>query len=398
MQRHAPEGVEIRMKVCFVTTAFPRWVGDGDGAFIWELVRAVARQGIHVRVVAAHSPGVPAHEYMDGIEVVRPRYWWPERWEVMRKAGGGLPAAWQKEPLTRIQILPFLLAHMLATVRCARFCDLVHAHWTLSAGVACLGRSLHHRPVIATVQGSDIFQVPRHPVGAWLTRSILLSCDRVTALSRALKERVVELGVDPDRVHIIPNGVDTTRFVPPDKGERENLILFVGSLIERKGVRYLLEAMPAIFGDFPDYRLVVVGDGPQAGFLRALADQLRLGERVTFVGFQPQEAIRSWMQRARLLVLPSLEEGMGVVLVEALACGTPIVASHVDGIRDVITPGVGVLVAPASSAALFAGMREILGDPVRWTAMSQSARARAVTHYGWDEIAGRFVDLYRSMI
>jgi glycosyltransferase involved in cell wall biosynthesis len=156
--------------------------------------------------------------------------------------------------------------------------------------------------------------------------------------------------------------------------------------------------MPAIFGDFPDYRLVVVGDGPQASFLRALADQLRLGDRVTFVGFQPQEAIRSWMQRARLLVLPSLEEGMGVVLVEALACGTPIVASHVDGIRDVITPGVGVLVAPASSAALFAGMREILGDPVRWTAMSQSARARAVTHYGWDEIAGRFVDLYRSVI
>jgi starch synthase len=103
-------------------------------------------------------------------------------------------------------------------------------------------------------------------------------------------------------------------------------------------------------------------------------------------------------QRARLLVLPSLEEGMGVVLVEALACGTPIVASHVDGIRDVITPSVGVLVAPASSEALFVGMREILGDPVRWMAMSQSARTRAVTHYGWDEIAGRFVALYQSVI
>mgnify|MGYP005839975597 CR=1 FL=1 len=386
------------MKVCFVTTAFPRWVGDGDGAFIWELVRAVARQGIHVRVVAAHSPGVPTHEYMDEIEVVRPRYWWPEQWEVMRKAGGGLPVAWQKYPMTRIQVLPFLLAHTLATVRSARLCDLVHAHWTLSAGVACLGRSLHRKPVIATVQGSDIFQIPRHPVGAWLTRSILLACDRVTALSHALKERVVELGVNPERVHIIPNGVDTAQFVPPDEEERENLILFVGSLIERKGVRYLLRAMPAVFSDFPNYRLVVVGDGPQAGFLRTLADDLGLGERVTFVGFQPQDMIRSLMQRARLLVLPSLEEGMGVVLVEALACGTPIVASHVDGIRDVITPDVGVMVAPADSAALFAGVREVLGDPVRWKAMSRSARTRAVTHYGWDEIAARFVDLYRSLL
>ncbi|MGQ9547772.1 MAG: glycosyltransferase [Roseiflexus sp.] len=386
------------MKVCFVTTAFPRWVGDGDGAFIWELVRAVARRGIHTCVVAAHSPGVPTREYMDGIEVIRPRYWWPERWEVMRIAGGGLPVAWKRYPITRVQVLPFLLAHTLATVRSARSCDLVHAHWTLSAGVACLGRTFHRRPVIATVQGSDILQVPRHPVGAWLTRSILLSCDRVTALSHALKERVVGLGIDPERVHIIPNGVDTAQFVPPDKGVRENLILFVGSLIERKGVSYLLKAMPAVLSDFPDYRLVVVGDGPQADFLKALADKLRLGACVTFVGFQPQEIIRSWMQRAKLLVLPSLEEGMGVVLVEALACGTPIVASHVDGIRDVITPSVGVLVAPADSEALFAAMREILADPDRWKDMSRSARARAVTHYGWDEIAGRFVNLYRSVV
>ncbi|MGD8998294.1 MAG: glycosyltransferase [Anaerolineae bacterium] len=386
------------MKVCVVTTAFPRWPGDGQAVFVWEAVRAIARQGIQVRVVAMHSPESRVHETMDGVEVLRPRYWWPERWEYLRKEGpAGLPVAWRKYPLARVQILPFLLVHALTAARCARSCDLIHAQWTLSAGAAQLGRWLHQRPILVTVQGSDIFQVTRHPLGAWLTQKVLLQCDGITALSQALKDATTALGIREDRIEIIPNGVDTDEFTPPADDIREDVILYVGTLIKRKGLKYLLGAMPEIMRSHPGFRLVLVGEGPEEQALRQLADEVDVAKRVSFLGFQPPDQVRAWMQRARVLVLPSLEEGMGVVLLEALACGTPVVGSRVDGIQDVITPQVGRLVPPADSAALSEAIQAILSDSQQWADMSQQGRHRAVTHYDWDHIATQFVNLYESI-
>lgn len=386
------------MRVCVVTTAFPRWPGDGQAVFVWEAVRAIARQGIQVQVVAMHSPETEVREQMDGIEVVRPRYWWPERWELLRKEGpAGIPLAWQKYPLARVQILPFLLVHALTATRIARSCDVVHAQWTLSAAAAYLGKRIHGCPIAVTVQGSDIFQVTRHPLGAWLTREVLRRCDRITALSQALRQTACSIGVDPDRIRIIPNGVDTGYFVPPADGDRDKVILYVGTLIERKGVKYLIAAMPGILQSFPNHRLVLVGDGPEASRLKHQVERLGLGERVSFVGFLPPDQVRGWMQRARVLVLPSLEEGMGVVLLEALACGTPVVGSQVDGIQEVITPDVGHLVPPADSAALSEAIHSVLSDSQQWVAMSQQGRQRAVTRYDWDHIAKQFVNIYESI-
>lgn len=387
------------MKVCFVTTAFPRWAGDGQAAFVWEAAQAVARQGVDVRVVAMHSPGVPTREYMEGIEILRPRYWWPEQWEILRKEGAaGLPATWRKYPLARLQILPFFCIHTLVTARYARSCDLIHAQWTLSAAAAALGGWLHHRPVMVTVQGSDIFQATRHPVGAWLTQNMLVRCDRITALSRALQEATAAIGVQEDKIWIVPNGVDTNRFVPPADATRERIILYVGSFIERKGLRYLLTAMPEVLRSFPDYRLVLIGEGPEGNMLKQLAERLGVAEETNFLEFQPQDDVRNWMQRAKVLVLPSLEEGMGVVLLEAMACGTPVVASRIDGIQDVVAPDVGMLVPCADSTALSEAIQSILGDVNKWGDMSDCARRRAVAHYDWAHIASKYIALYRSMV
>jgi len=386
------------MKVCMVTTAFPRWEGDSQGTFIWQLAQAIASYGIQVRVVAMHSPGALTYECIRGVEIFRPIYWWPEKWEILRRDGGGLPVTWRRYPLARLQIFPFFLVHALTVTRYAQFCDLIHAHWTLSAAAAYLGQPVHQRRILVTVQGSDIFQVTRNPVGAWITRETLYRCDLIVALSRALQERVIRLGVDPSKIYVIPNGVDTTQFTPLDKKSREPLILFVGSLIPRKGVNYLLQAMPYVFLSVPEYRLVIVGEGPEKPFLHQLTKDLGIEDRVSFVGDQPHQEVKRWMQRARVLVLPSLEEGMGVVLVEALACGTPVVASCIDGIKDVVTPEVGILVPPADSKAMSEAIVEILRDPERWAEASRSARARAEMYYRWDKIAKRYVELYQTLV
>ncbi|MFC2023753.1 glycosyltransferase [Chloroflexota bacterium] len=387
------------MRVCFVTTAFPRWLGDGQAAFVWEAVRAIARQGIDVRVIAMHSPGLPIRERMEGIEIVRPRYWWPESWEMLRREGAaGLPATWQKYPQARLQILPFFLVHTVAAARYARSCDVVHAEWTLSGAAALASRWLHQRPVMVTLQGSDIFQVTRHRLGAWLTRSVLRRCDRISALSNALRDSTAASGVPADRVQIIPNGVDTRSFVPPQEDSRESIILYVGTFIKRKGLTYLLEAFRDVLAAHPKYRLVLIGEGPQSPDLRRHAESLGVAEHVSFIEFLPQEQVKEWMQRAKVFVLPSLEEGMGVVLLEAMACGTPLVASRVDGIKDVVVPDVGILVPPADVRSLSEAICSLLGERDEWERMSQSARELAVSRYDWDKIARQYVELYRSMV
>ena len=209
------------MKVCIATTAFPRWHGDAQGSFIWEAARAIARQGVAVRVVAMHVPGAATHEMMEDVEVFRPRYLRPERWEILRREGGGLPIIWRKYPWARALFLPFGLVHTAAIARHARDCDLVHAQWTLSAAAARLGRPMHRRPIVATLQGSDIFQVTRSKPGRWLTAATLRACDRVLVLSRALAQATARTGIAMDRLTVVPNGVDTGRFTPAPAAERD---------------------------------------------------------------------------------------------------------------------------------------------------------------------------------
>lgn len=386
------------------TTTFPRWKGDGEGAFVWGLVQALHRRGVYVRVVALHSPGTATHEVIDGIEIVRPRYWRPERHEYLRREGGGLPITLRRYWLARLQLLPFSVIQGIYLARCATDCQVLHAHWTLSGALGLFGRWYHQCPVVVTVQGSDVFQVTQYPGGAWLTRLILNRCDRITALTHSLKESAVKAGISAEKLDIIPNGVHSAEFTPSisDTGEnrtrREPLILFVGSLIERKGATYLLDALPMVLSAFPSVRAVLIGTGPEEAKLRQQTKTLGIAHCVDFLGFLPQAEIQVWMRRARLFALPSLEEGQGVVLIEALASGTPVVASDVDGIKEVITPEVGQLVAPRDPAALATALKTLLGEEELWSQMSHDARLRAVCYYDWDLIAQRYITLYESLL
>jgi glycosyltransferase involved in cell wall biosynthesis len=385
------------VKVCIVTTAFPRWPGDDRGIFVFEAARAVQALGAQVRVIAMHSPGAKTRERIDAIDIIRPRYLRPEKWEMLQKEGGGLPIMWRKSKVARLTVLPFGLVHTLAIMRHARDCDIVHANWTLSAAAAVLAKAVHRRPVVVTVQGSDVFQAARLPVVDRVTVAALRRCAKVLALSHSLASALHSLGVPPSQVEIVPNGVDLDRF-RPEAGEREPLILFVGALIERKGVRHLIAALPTVLQAWPDYRLAIVGEGAQGDDLKRLAAELGVGDRVDFVGSQTPRQVSSWMRRAKLFVLPSLEEGLGVVLLESLASGTPCLGSDVGGIPDVVTPDVGRLVPPADPHALAAAMLNLLSSPEAWNTLSQNARQRAQTYFSWHAIGTRVMNIYQECL
>ena len=329
--------------------------------------------------------------------MLRPRYWWPEGQESLRRGGGGLPVTLRSYPMARVQLPAFLGIYSRVVAEVARTCDVLHAQWTLSGAVGLVTRKRHHRPIVVTVQGSDVFQIPKLPLGAAFTRWVLDNCQQVTALSTSLQRAVEAVGIPGERVQIIPNGVDVTDYAPVPFGEREPVLLFVGYLIERKGVRYLLEAAPALLTAYPDLRIVVIGKGPEEQALRDQAAALGIAESVSFVGFLPHAQVIHWMQRVLLLVLPSLEEGQGAVLLEALAAGTPVVGSDVDGIAEVITPQVGRLFPVGNAAALAAQVGQLLADPACWQQASDGARRAALDTYDWRVLAQRFLALYGAL-
>ena len=386
------------MKVCMTATTFPRWAGDGQGAFVWGLARALTRQGVTVAVVALHTPGAAEHETIEGIEIFRPRYWWREADELLRKDGGGLPITLRRYPLARVQLVPFFIGHMRAIAAVGRDAEIVHAHWTISGGAAVWSRPVHRRPVIVTVQGSDIFQVPNLPFGATYTRHVLGQCQRATTLTEALYRAAKRIGVDEHKLTVIPNGVDIHEFVPALTPKREKVILFVGFLIKRKGVAFLLDAAVKVIARHPDYRIVILGEGPEEGALREQTVRLGIEKAVRFLGFQPQAVVRDWMQRAQLFVLPSVEEGQGVVLLEALASGTPVIGSDVDGITEVITPAVGRLFPAGNSAALAEQILELVEDETLRLQLGLAARRRAEAEYDWDRLALEYITLYRQVL
>lgn len=385
------------MKVCLVTTAFPRWPGDSRGTFIAEAARALADQGAAVRVLAMYEPGQPTRTHFGPVEVLRPRYIWPDQLAVLRKAGGGLPTLWRTNPLARLLLAPFLAVHTLAIARYARGCDLVHANWTLSAAAAIASQPIHRRPVVATLHGSDITQATRVPLVTPVTRAALRRCARVVGVSRDLAERAAGLGVPRSLLTVVPDGVDVTVFTPGPP-EREPLLLYVGALIEIKGVRDLIASLPIIAAQLPAVRLALIGEGPLRPELEALAAGLGVAQHITWLGPQPPDEVRAWMQRARALVLPSLAEGLGVVLLEALACGTPCIGTAIGGIPDVITPDTGRLVPPEQPAALAAASLALLTDAAHWPALSAAARRRAVEAFGWPAVSRRLLDLYRQVL
>lgn len=390
-----------KMMVYMVTTSFPRWTGDGEGAFIFELSRALARKGVRVRVISMHTPGAATYERMDSnIEVFRPKYWWPDRLELLRTEGGGLPVTLRKHPWISIQIVPYIISQTAVVSRLIQRDDLIHAHWSLSAGVGLLTKFCRNTPIplVATVHGSDIFQIKRYRILAIATAEILRRCDLVISVSKALAEEVVKLGVPQNIVRVIPNGVDIQKFSPLSPDQRENMILYVGSLIERKGVYFLINALPKVFISLPEYKLVIIGDGPQRNLLKNEIKRLGIESNVIFLGFQSHETVKNMMKKSKLLVLPSLEEAQGVVLLEAMACGTPVVATRVGGIPEIVTPDVGILVPPADSYALSDAILSALLNYKKWQNMSRNARIRIENSYNWNIISEDILSIYGELV
>lgn len=386
------------LRVAQLTTAFPRWEGDGRAPWIMHSARELQRLGLDVRVVTMHGPGTKLHQRMDGADVYRVRYLWPERLETLQDVGGGLPLAWRQGWLSRLKFIPLFVALVWAAIAHGRKVDLIHAHWTLSGLAAWFASFVTRTPFVLTVHGSDIYLATKIPGISRLTGAMLRRCAHVWAASQDMALATAALGLPQNAVDVLPYGVEIDRFFPGEQKEKQ-LVLFVGALIERKGVHFLLEAFARVAAVHPNAKLAIVGEGPLRPSLEARSRELGLQEAIDFIGPQSRDETAFWMRRASLLVLPSLEEAFGVVLLEALASGTPCVASRTGGIVDVVSSDVGVLVPVADPEAMALAINGLLGDPERLLSMSRSALDHVrMKGHTWPQVALRVESVYRSVL
>lgn len=387
------------MKILTFTTLYPNAVKPSHGIFVETRLRhLLATQPVEAKVVApvpwfpfrharygryAAFANVPQQETRSGIEVIHPRYL------TLPKIG--------------MSVSPFLLAKAVkpAIVRLideGYDFDLIDAHYFYPDGVAAviLGRYFN-RPTVITARGSDISLIPQHRVPRKLIQWAANRADGIITVCNALKEELVDLGVAAEKVVPLRNGVDLELFQPVDRplirkslGMDGFTLLSVGNLVPVKGHDMTIRALALL----PDVRLSIAGTGPERSNLESLAESLGVSDRLTFLGALSQSPLRNYYGAADALVLSSSREGWANVLLESMACGTPVVATKVWGTPEVVaSPDAGLLIEARTPEKLAAAIAAI-----RTQSPDRSATRKYAERFSWNDTSAGQMDLFNRIL
>jgi glycosyltransferase involved in cell wall biosynthesis len=381
-----------------VTTLFPNPVQPAHGAFVAARLEKLLASGQITAEVLAPVPWlppflrhasagrldqVPRERIEQGLRIHHPRYL------VVPKIGMTLT------PHTLFRTLRHSLGKLLAEGQ--RF-DLIDAHYFYPDGVAALWLGRHFGiPVVVTARGTDLSLIPQYAAPRRMICDAAAQADGLITVCQALKDRLVELGVPPARVSVLRNGVDLERFSPADReqaraalGCRRRTLGSVGLLVERKGHHHVIRALAAL----PDTDLLIVGAGPERGFLERLARSVGVADRVRFLGTLDQPQLARVYNALDALVLASSREGWANVLLEAMACGTPVVASAVWGTPEVVTaPESGVLMPSLDPQGVVTGVERLFA-----ACPDRAATRRYAEKFSWDATTDGQLRLFETVL
>lgn len=389
------------MKILVLASTYPARAGDTTPGFVHELCRRLVALGHAVEVLTPHLPDSAALEVLDGVRVIRFRYA-PRRLETLVGAGG-IVSRLRAAPL-RLALVPLFLASFARALNRAVSAgrpDVVHAHWLIPQGMlAALLLPRLGVPFVCTAHGGDLFAL-RARAFRGLRGLVVARAAGITVVSNYMREVLVQEGVPAARVEVASMGVDlASRFVPPPTLARDPRgIVFVGRLVEKKGVAVLLEACARLRATHPEFRLRIVGDGPERPSLEREASRLGIDGLVEFLGAKPQADLPALYASAAIAVVPSIvdrigdQEGLGLVTIEAIGCGCAVLASDLAAIRDVIVDGETGLLARAGDAADFAHQLARLLDDAPLRERLVLAARTSVDRYDWQAIGARYAGI-----
>ena len=375
------------MKILLFSSLYPSAVRPIHGIFVETRLRELLKTGqVHAKVVApvpwfpskslrfgeyAQFAATPQFEHRNGLDVHHPRYL------LLPKVG--------------MNLAPYAMAlGALATVRRLQQegfdFDLIDAHYYYPDGVAAglLAKWLG-KPFFVTARGTDLNLIPEYKFPRKLILKTASAASGSIGVCKALIDSLERLGADPAKMHTLRNGVDLERFTPePRELARQRLglqtqgeyLLSVGHLIERKGHHIAIEALVAL----PGVTLLIAGSGPEERALKSLASRLNVSERVYWAGVVPQADLKWWYSAADALTLCSSREGWANVLLEAMACGTPVIATDIWGTSEVVsTEAAGRLMEHRDARALADAWYDLMS-----TAPARAATRQYAEGFSWD--------------
>lgn len=388
----------MSLRLLTYTTLYPHAGAPNTGVFVENRLRHLVGTGEAQSLVLAPSPIVPrfamrnpewakwtgAHrvEERHGIHVEHPRY-------ILLPWGMNV-APWLLYPPSERAVRRLLRAGH-------RF-DLIDSHYAYPDGVVAAWLARRFKlPLTITARGSDVTEIPSYRLPRRLIRRAFASADAVITVSAGLRDAVVALGVPSEKVTVLRNGVDLEGFRPVDRAAARAVLgldgptlLSVGHLIERKGHALTVEALAAL----PDWQLLIVGSGPERAALEALAARLGVADRVRLAGQVSHHELPRYYTAADMLVLASEREGWANVLLESMACGTPVLASPIPGNPEVVQErAAGLVMAERSARAIADAVRDLAANPP-----DRAATRAYAERFSWAATSQGQLDLFRAIL
>ncbi len=387
-----------KMKIMMLSWEFPPRIVGGIAPHVYDLSRALARLGVEVVVVTCDFPGASERETLDGVEIHR-----------VDSYGSPSPdfASW-----TYLMNMN-LKRYAAALLRSGSGIDLLHGHDWLVAEAAIGLKHLFRTPLVATIHSTEYgrrngihtdYQRMIHQTEAWMANEAWCSicCSNYMASHVSFA-----LGLPKENITVIPNGVDPWKFNARfDRDSfrktfaspKEKIVLFVGRMVHEKGVGVLLEAANTVLRSV-DAKFIFVGEGYLKDTLAKKAFDYGVGSRVYFTGFLDDSTVKRLFRTADVCVVPSLYEPFGIVAIEAMAAGSPVVASDVGGLSEIVQHDItGLKVYPNDVNSLAWGILRILNDRKHAVTLARRAAERAKQVYDWDAIGRRTIEVYDRVL
>lgn len=390
-----------------LTSSFPKFPGDPNGHFVFELCSRL-KEDFTVLVICPKYKGAEKKVIMNGIHVHRHKQFFTDNIELAY--GTAIMTKIKKNPFYLFVLPVFFAYQFLLIVKVGRTENIqaIHAHWLIPAAILALVYKQLFNPkvkVVCTAHGTDVNSF-NGSIGKSLKKWILKKADAITAVSNALAKKLSVIGKSSN-MFVFPMGIHTSVFSPEAKTDEVKkkwnihgkYILYVGEIIESKGVVLLIDALPAIFQKYPDMYLVLVGNGNLKEELTEKCRRLNLSGRVIFTGALPNRELPPYFASAELLVLPSYNEGFGLVVAEALSCGTPALTTDLESIHDIIKNNeTGFFLTEHSSRGISNRIIELFGQPEKLNSAKEAGRKHIIEHFDWETVGKNYSGLIHNLI
>lgn len=398
------------MKIVYISTAFPRDKEDRVNPWLFETVKKLKEKNLEIIVFTSSYRALKQKE-IEGIKVYRFRYL-PKNYEILTH-DVAVPERWKMGMKYRLMTVPYMIAGIFNSILFAfkENFDIIHVHWPFPhIFFGALMKLIKRKPMICSFHGGEIIFLEKLPL--FLKKIFVLFLkfsDCFTVNSTFTKNKLLKIyaSFKNNKIYVVPFGITLKSAFKNNLERKENRvirILFAGRLIERKGVHILIRAFKKISETLPDSILIIAGDGPWREKLEDLTQKLGLGERVKFKGHLSAEKLEEEYKKADVFVLPSIHdvkgdtETLGVVLIEAMEFGIPVVATSVGGIPDIVKDGYnGLLVPEKDPDALADAIIKLIKNKDLREKFVKNAKKYIREKFSWDVIIEKLTQIYADL-